>query len=64
MADVFVVAIIVSTVKLGIIANVTVHIGIVFFGLAVLLSMLLVHRQMSKYEFTEKGQDTGKEIAE
>ena len=64
MADVFVVAIIVSTVKLGIIANVTVHIGIVFFGLAVLLSMLLVHRQMSKYEFKEKGQDTGKEIAE
>lgn len=57
MADVFVVAVIVSTVKLGIIGGVTVHIGIVFFGLAVLLSMLLVQRQMADYEFRPKDAD-------
>ena len=56
MADVFVLAIIVSTVKLGIIAGVTVHIGLYLFGTAVLLSMLLVHRQMSKYEFVPKAE--------
>ena len=44
MLDVFVVAILVVTVKLGAIANVTVHAGIYLFTLAVLASMLLTHR--------------------
>jgi paraquat-inducible protein A len=50
MADVFVVAIIASTVKIGLIASVSIHIGLLLFGLAVLSSMLLVQRQMSGYE--------------
>ncbi|MBR9867960.1 MAG: paraquat-inducible protein A [Oceanospirillales bacterium] len=54
MADVFVIAILVATVKLGMLASVSVHIGIVFFGIAVLLSMVLVQRQMSGYEFRPK----------
>ena len=44
MLDVFVVAILVVTVKLGAIANITVHVGIYLFTLAVLASMLLTHR--------------------
>jgi paraquat-inducible protein A len=44
MLDVFVVAILVVTVKLGAIANITVHIGIYLFTLAVLASMLLTHK--------------------
>jgi paraquat-inducible protein A len=44
MLDVFVVAILVATVKLGAIANITVHAGIYLFTLAVLASMLLTHR--------------------
>jgi paraquat-inducible protein A len=44
MLDVFVVAILVVTVKLGAIANITVHAGIYLFTLAVLASMLLTHR--------------------
>lgn len=43
MLDVFVVAILVVTVKLGAIANVTVHVGIYLFTVAVLASMLLTH---------------------
>jgi len=43
MLDVFVVAILVVTVKLGAIANITVHFGIYLFTLAVLASMLLTH---------------------
>ncbi len=54
MADVFVIAILVSTVKLGMLASVTVHIGIVFFGMSVLLSMVLVQRLMSDYELRPK----------
>jgi len=44
MLDVFVVAILVVTVKLGAIANITVHFGIYLFTLAVLASMLLTHK--------------------
>ena len=44
MLDVFVVAILVVTVKLGAIANITVHVGIYLFTLAVLASMLLTHK--------------------
>jgi paraquat-inducible protein A len=54
MADVFVIAVLVATVKLGMLASVSVHIGIVFFGVAVLLSMALVQRLMSDYEFRPK----------
>nr|WP_165840107.1 paraquat-inducible protein A [Motiliproteus coralliicola] len=54
MADVFIVAILVATIKLGMLASISVHIGIVFFGVSVLLSMLLVQRQMSGYEFRRK----------
>ncbi|PSL14975.1 paraquat-inducible protein A [Marinobacterium halophilum] len=54
MADVFVISIIVSTIKLGVIASVSVHVGIIFFGLSVLLSMLLVQKQMAGYEFRAK----------
>jgi paraquat-inducible protein A len=44
MLDVFVVAILVVTVKLGAIANITVHFGIYLFTFAVLASMLLTHK--------------------
>ena len=44
MLDVFVVAILVVTVKLGAIVSITVHFGIYLFTLAVLASMLLTHR--------------------
>ena len=44
MLDVFVVAILVVTVKLGAIASITVHFGIYLFTLAVLASMLLTHQ--------------------
>ena len=44
MLDVFVVAILVVTVKLGTIANITVHFGIYLFTLAVIASMLLTHK--------------------
>jgi paraquat-inducible protein A len=44
MLDVFVVAILVVTVKLGAIASITVHFGIYLFTLAVLASMLLTHK--------------------
>jgi paraquat-inducible protein A len=54
MADVFIIAVLVATVKLGMMASVSVHIGIVFFALAVVLSMVLVQRQMSGYEFRPK----------
>ncbi|WP_421869607.1 paraquat-inducible protein A [Motiliproteus sp.] len=54
MADVFIVAILVATIKLGMLASISVHIGIVFFGVSVLLSMLLVQRQMVGYEFRPK----------
>lgn len=54
MADVFVIAVIVSSVKLGLLASVSVLVGIVCFGLSVLMSMLLVQRQMAGYEFREK----------
>ena len=58
MADVFVVAVLVASVKLGMLASVSVHIGIVFFGIAVILSMLLVQRQMSGYEFKQRKNST------
>lgn len=56
MADVFVVAVIAATVKLGALATVQVHIGLLVFGLAVLTSMALVQKQMSAYELRPKDE--------
>ena len=44
MLDVFVVAILVVTIKLGILLNIETHAGIFIFAFAVLGSMLLTHR--------------------
>lgn len=44
MLDVFVVAILVVTVKLGAISNITVHLGLYLFTFAVLASMLLTQK--------------------
>ena len=49
MADVFILAILAATIKLGGLATVKVHIGLVFFAAYVLLSMLLTHRLLSHY---------------
>lgn len=57
MADVFVVAIIAATVKMGMLASVDVHAGLFLFGLAVLTSMWLVHRQMFDFEIKLKSRD-------
>ncbi|OOE33500.1 hypothetical protein BZG04_01385 [Salinivibrio kushneri] len=58
MADVFVVSIIAATVKLGVFANVTVHVGLFVFGLAVLSSMWLTHRLMSGYALRPANEET------
>lgn len=58
MADVFVVSIIAATVKLGVIAKITVHIGLYVFGLAVLASMFLAHQLMSGYELRPTDEET------
>ena len=50
MADVFVVAVIAATIKMGMLATVQIHIGLFLFGFAVLTSMVLVHKLMSGYE--------------
>jgi len=49
MADVFILAILAATIKLGGLATVKVHIGLVFFACYVLLSMILTHRLLSSY---------------
>ena len=49
MADVFILAILAATIKLGGLATVKVHIGLAFFAAYVLLSMLLTHRLLSHY---------------
>lgn len=58
MADVFVVAVIAATVKMGMLATVQVHIGLLVFGFAVLTSMVLAHKQMSAYELRLKDEKT------
>jgi len=50
MADVFVIAILAATVKLGMIASIEVHAGLFVFGSGVLTSMLLVQTLLSDYE--------------
>lgn len=49
MADVFILAILAATIKLGGLATVQVHIGLGFFAAYVLLSMVLTHRLLSHY---------------
>jgi len=58
MADVFVVAVIAATIKLGMFASVTIHSGLVVFSLAVLSSMLLIHKQMADYELRPRDENT------
>lgn len=58
MADVFVVAILASTIKMGVIASVSIHSGLVFFGLAVIASMLMVQKQLSGYELRPINEST------
>ena len=50
MADVFILAILAATIKLGGLATVEVHIGLGFFAAYVLLSMVLTHRLLSHYQ--------------
>ena len=54
MADVFVIAVLASTIKVGGLAHVSVHIGLLVFGLSVLLSLVLSHRLTSQYELKPK----------
>ena len=49
MADVFIIAILAATIKLGGLATVKIHIGLLFFASYVLLSMVLTHRLLGGY---------------
>lgn len=49
MTDVFVIAILAATVKLGMIATIEVHTGLFVFGAGVTTSILLVHRLLKDY---------------
>lgn len=51
MTDVFVIAVLAATVKLGMIATIEVHAGLFVFGAGVVTSMLLVQLLLSGYEF-------------
>lgn len=53
MMDVFVIAFLVMTVKLGGIGKVDVHIGIFAFSISVVVSMILTHRIQKKIESIE-----------
>lgn len=50
MTDVFVIAVLAATVKLDMIATITVHAGLYVFGAGVLISMLLLHKLLAGYE--------------
>ncbi len=50
MADVFVIAVLAATVKLGMLASIEIHTGLFVFGSGVITSMLLVHTLLSEYE--------------
>jgi paraquat-inducible protein A len=50
MADVFLIAILAATLKLGGLASVKAHIGLLFFAMSVITSMVLTHRLVSNYE--------------
>ncbi len=57
MADVFIIAILAATIKLGGLATVKVHIGLLFFGCYVVLSMMLTHRLLKAYALQPKVAD-------
>ncbi|MDX8395606.1 MAG: paraquat-inducible protein A [Mariprofundaceae bacterium] len=50
MTDVFAIAVLAATVKLGVIATIEVHAGLFVFGSGVITSMLLVYQLLSGYE--------------
>jgi len=50
ITDVFVIAVLAATVKLGMIATIEVHAGLFVFGSGVIASMVLVNRLLSGYE--------------
>lgn len=50
MADVFIIAIMAATIKFGGLAAVHVHIGLLFFAISVVLSLVVTHRILSHYE--------------
>jgi len=50
MADVFIIAILVSTVKIGGLAHVHSHIGLFVFGISVVFTMILTERILLNYE--------------
>jgi len=54
MADVFIIAILAATIKLGGLATVKIHIGLLFFGLYAIISMVLTHRLLGVYELQPK----------
>jgi len=54
MADVFVISVLASTIKVGGFAHVRIEIGLLFFAVSVLLSLILSSRLMSQYELKPK----------
>lgn len=54
MADVFIIAIMAATIKLGGLATVKVHIGLWFFAGYVMLSMVLTYRLLTAYSLQPK----------
>lgn len=54
MLDVFVVAVLVVTVKLGVIASVEIHFGLYLFATAILLTMILTARIVKLIEVSER----------
>jgi len=58
MADVFIIAILAATIKLGGLATVKIHIGLWFFSAYVLSSMILTHRLLSGYQLMPLDETT------
>lgn len=58
MADVFVIAILASTVKFSGLATVDVHIGLAFFSASVAVSLLLTHVILKDYTLVHRSTDT------
>jgi paraquat-inducible protein A len=57
MLDVMVVAVMIVTVKLGVVAQIEIHPGLYIFGAAVLLIMFITHRVVA---FSERNAEEGK----
>jgi len=64
MADVFIIAILAATIKLGGLATVKVHIGLWFFAAYVVLSMILTHRLLARYQLLPVESDTQSQVAD